>query len=227
MVQEIIDQLQPYIRATRLAWSVLGLAEMVSKDDGRSFPVVYTGQDNAQEVVARDIQTGITFWMRNGDATQEQLDAVRENDPVVRYSIPLRLYCLSGRRVYGRDVPASPEMLAQKMRAAIVRATIPQLRQTIGVSRAFTELVSVNTNTDEVIESAFTGIDLRRLDMVAVSIDINAVLIAREACLIEYACRQSVLEPVPGGAILFNNETAAGEVALINPGGDFLIPNQY
>jgi hypothetical protein len=114
MVQEILDQLQPYIRITRLAWNVLGLAEIVSKDDGRSFPVVYTGQDNAEEVVARDIQTGITFWMRNGDATQEQLDAVRENDPVVRYSIPLRLYCLSGRRVYDSDVPASPRNVSAK-----------------------------------------------------------------------------------------------------------------
>lgn len=222
MVQEIIDQLQPHIRVTRLAWNVLGLAEIVSKDDGRSFPVVYTGQDNAQEVVARDIQTGITFWMRNGDATQEQLDAVRENDPVVRYSIPLRLYCLSGRRVYDSDVPASPEMLAQNMRAAIVRAAIPQLRQTIGVSRAFTELVNVNTNTDEVLESAFTGIDLRRLDMVAVSIDINAVLIAREACFVEYACKTRGRIILPAGVMVSN---PAGSAMLLNPSGAYVSPN--
>lgn len=222
MVQEIIDEIQPYIRITRLAYNVLGLAEMVSKDDGRSFPVVYTGLDNAHEVVARDIQTGITFWMRNGDASQEQLDAVRENDPVVRYTIPLRLYCLSGRRIYDSDAPASPEMLAQNMRAAIVRASIPTLRQSIGISRAFTELVGINTNTDEVLESAFTGIELRRLDMVAVSIDINAVLIAREACFVDYACKTRGRIVLPAGIMVSN---PSGGAMLLNPSGAYVSPN--
>lgn len=226
MVEHVISALNPYIKATGLVRTVLGLCELVESENS-SFPVYYIGNDNAISVLNHDIDAGVAFWLRNGELTQEYLPEIRENDPVIRVVMPLRLIVIAGRTVLGRDVSFSPEILSQNIRPAVLKSTLPAVKNAIGASRAYTQLSSIDTDTNAVFSQTFPGIDIKRLDNMAIAININAYIVAREACLMKYTCRQSVLAPVPGGAILFNNETAVGEVALINPGGDFLIPNQY
>jgi hypothetical protein len=220
MIAEVISELLPSVEATGLISNAYGLCELVNKDD-REFPVYYIGRDNAVSVSEQDPKNGVAWFMRNGETTTEDLESPRENDRIIRQTIPVRFYAWSGRKVYDDDAPQSPEILAQNMRAALVRATMPQLRQVLGISRAFTEATAVNTNTREVLE-IYANIPVQRLDHVAVYIDLNVVLIGREECFVQYACKTRNRVILPAGIL---TTSPLGEALTISPSGDYILPS--
>jgi len=220
MIAEVISELLPSVEATGLINNAYGLCEIVPKGD-REFPVYYIGRDNAVSVIEQDPKNGVAWFMRNGETSTEELESPRENDRIIRQTIPVRFYAWSGRKVYDDDVAQSPEILAQNMRAALVRATMPQLRSVLGVSRAFTEATSVNTNSREVLE-VYVNIPVERLDHVAIYIDLNVVLIGREACFVEYACKTRNRVILPAGIL---TTSPLGEALITSPDGDYILPS--
>jgi len=157
MLEAIIPYLNAFLKATKYFEKNLGLVEIITDPKGKASPKEYCSGGEWKEVSNFDKYNGVSYWRKDGDQTQEEIESDVSCDKFLRLNIPLKLIVATPKKRTKKDDAYSDERIANDIIKILVHSAA-LLKPTLKARRINITVPSYDTNNTTVFNGEYSNV---------------------------------------------------------------------